>query len=136
MRTSSKNPLTAHRARVLAAVDHVTVPVNAEAVYSLVKRSINKATVYRALQFLAKTNRIAEFVSDCPETGMLRYYYPLREPHTHFFHCTNCHTFIPFDGCTLSGAIRDFEKSNGLSVTAHTLALSGTCGACTSVKRI
>ncbi|MEK6795083.1 MAG: transcriptional repressor [Spirochaetota bacterium] len=129
MRTSAKNPLTAHRESILRVVERSRAPITAELVHRALK-NVDLATVYRALYFLAQTRRITEFVVDCSEEGIVRYYYPLREPHLHFFHCTSCHRFIPYDGCSVSDSLSKFERESGCAVRTHALSLSGLCAAC------
>jgi Fur family ferric uptake transcriptional regulator len=125
--------LTKHRRAILDHVSGSKTPLSAGEVQRQVK-GINLATVYRALEYLKRRRFLAGFTIDCEKEGIVRYYYPRSEQHTHFLHCESCHSFFPGMRCTLGPAIRKIERQNDFSVKSHILYFVGLCGACRKTK--
>jgi Fur family ferric uptake transcriptional regulator len=125
--------LTKHRATILNVLTTSEIPLNARGVHRKAK-GINIATVYRALQYLEENRYVAGFTIVCAHEGIIRYYYKQAQPHTHFLHCEQCHSFFPYMDCTISASVRKIEKQYNFFVHSHVLYFVGVCGDCNSIK--
>jgi len=126
--------LTKHRTTVLNIIKKAEVPLNARGVHSKAKE-INLATIYRALQYLEENRYVTGFTIVCAKEGIIRYYYKQAQPHTHFLHCEECHSFFPYMDCTISHSIREIEKQYNFSVYSHVLYFIGKCKDCNRAKQ-
>ncbi len=131
--TEVQGKLTKHRASVFDVISKSETPMSAKDVYDRI-RSINLATIYRALGFLERNGYVAGFTIVCASEGITRYYHRLERPHSHFLHCERCHSFFPYTDCTISRSIRKIEKRYDFSVHEHTLYFVGVCGECGITK--
>lgn len=87
--------------------------------------SISLGTVYRNLRLLVEEGKLREvqFAGDVARyDGML-------ERHEHFY-CTECRTVIDLPARSRSKAIREVERSIGVTVEQYRVDYEGLCGAC------
>jgi len=126
-----KPRFTRTRNRILSIVRQSPVPVSAQQVYRVFDRgSVDLVTVYRGLQFLEDTERVASFSLRCEEHGTVRYFYSEEAAHLHFFHCEACHIFIPYHDCYVEDTVRSIEEKYQYSIHRHVLYFTGLCGNC------
>lgn len=124
--------LTKPREQVLEAVIHASRPVTAPEILETVNKnySIDKATVYRNIEFLVKEHILREvhFNDD-----FVRYEYA-SEDHHHHIVCKICKKVIPVKSKKLENILDDFEKEiekiHGIKVTSHDLEFFGECERC------
>ncbi|MFP4385059.1 MAG: Fur family transcriptional regulator [Spirochaetia bacterium] len=122
--------LTENRRKILETISGSPVPMHAREVYIALNEDINLATVYRAVNFLEKRGLIEGFTFSCSDEGTVRYFFSAGHGHTHFFHCTRCHSFTGLKECSLDSLIKRFEEKNGHQVDTHVMYLSGICRDC------
>lgn len=121
--------LTKHRSTILSIITGSEVPLNAREVQGMA-RDMNLATVYRGLQYLEENHYVSGFTMVCAKEGSIRYYHQLAHPHKHFLHCEGCHTFFPYEDCTVAESLRKIEEQYNFAVHAHILYFVGLCGSC------
>lgn len=114
---------------ILDCINHSDTPLSAAQILEKMQ-NINLATVYRGLKALESAGKIEGFTISCDKEGIVRYYFRYQRDHVHFFHCTNCHCFIPFDSCTLQKELSRFEKEQDCAITGHTMYVTGLCSRC------
>jgi Fe2+ or Zn2+ uptake regulation protein len=104
--------------------------MHAREVFNALNKEINLATVYRGVSYLENRGLIEGFTFSCSDEGTVRYYFNTGDDHTHFFHCTRCHSFTALEECSLDEVINRFEEKNGHQVDTHVMYLSGICRDC------
>lgn len=124
--------MTRAREAALACLEASREPLSAAGVLSAIDMACDQATVYRALHYLEDRGLAESFVLHCDEHGTERYYTARTAPHRHWFHCRSCHRFVDLGECRLGDMLRDLERHRGLTVTTHTLYLTGTCADCSA----
>jgi Fur family ferric uptake transcriptional regulator len=122
--------MTKARKAVLSALDQARQPLSAAGVVELMNGACDQATVYRALHYLESAALAESFVLSCTEHGVERYYASRNAPHRHWFHCECCHRFIDLGACRIGGLVTELEKDHELTVSRHTLYLTGVCRDC------
>ncbi|MBF0376412.1 MAG: transcriptional repressor [Desulfamplus sp.] len=125
--------LSIKRRTILDTVNRSDTPMTAKDIFEIHKKNINLATVYRALGYLEKYDMIKAFTLACSKEGIVRFYHRKIEPHVHFFHCEQCHKFIPVSSCPLA-SLHNTITSEGCIVNTHTLYFTGICKLCSDVK--
>lgn len=126
--------LSENRKTILKLIESSSTPISASEIYQSLEKQINLSTIYRALLFLEKKKLIEGFTIPCEKEGVLRYYYKKEDPHSHFFHCKECHSFSPFKQCAIEEEIKKFEHQTGNKVLFHTLYFTGICKKCLKAK--
>ncbi len=126
--------MTRIRKILLRYINDADKPVTANDVFEHGGSGSDRVTVYRALAYFEKNGLIEAFTYHCEREGTLRYYYPLNGEHTHFFHCSHCHTFIPLGPCTLHDTVKDLERHYHFEITRHVLYFTGICETCVGKK--
>ncbi|MDX9898186.1 MAG: transcriptional repressor [Spirochaetia bacterium] len=122
--------MTKARSAVMDVLVQAGQPLSASGVMEAIEGSCDQATVYRSLHHLEEAGLAESFVLYCSEHGIERYYASCHSAHRHWFHCESCHRFIDLGECRMDGLVSEFESDLGLSVTRHTMYLSGLCAAC------
>lgn len=130
-----RHNLSAKRKTILDTLNHADSPMTAKEIFDIHKQAINLATVYRALGYLEKSHLIEAFTLVCSKEGVVRFYHRKTEPHVHFFHCEECHTFIPVDSCPLAALHNTMTPDSGHVVNTHTLYFTGICKLCSGDKK-
>lgn len=121
--------VTPQRELILDAVRVAKGHSTAEQVYQrVVKRapSLNRATVYRALEFLARQHMIS---STDLGTGGKVYEIAAHEPHHHLV-CTECGKVTQIDHNHVSTLFEQIDREHGYKITTDHLALFGLCEHC------
>lgn len=122
--------MTKARSAVMDVLLKADEPLSASGVLEAIGGSCDQATVYRSLHHLEDAALAESFVLYCSEHGIERYYASVHSAHRHWFHCEACHRFVDLGACRMDGLVAQFESELGLSVTRHTMYLSGLCAAC------
>lgn len=125
-----RNSFSPLRQEIFEYLKKKTSPLSAKEIYGGMKLE-NKAafsSVYRALWFLEEKGFVAGFSVPCESCGKDRFFTDASRGHVHYFHCEKCHHFIEIAECGIH--LKEFEKKYNVSVTSHSLILSGLCGGC------
>ena len=124
--------MTKGRRSVLAALTKATKPLGAIELHTLLRRkkqAMDKASVYRELQFLAKRD-IAHSVTF--KDGIERYELAPESGHKHHLVCTKCKAVEDIE--VGHGDLHLLEKSIGrkkkFRVQSHALEFYGLCARC------
>lgn len=100
-----------------------------EQIYTRVSRkspALNRATVYRTLEFLAEQHLI---VSADIGTGGKVYEIAERTPHHHLV-CERCGAVEQISHREMEAAFKQIDRQHGFQVTTKHLALFGLCREC------
>ncbi len=124
-------PVTPQREAIARTVfgsdDHLSV----EEIVDLVRTggiSAGKATVYRTLELLVKSELVAEH--DFGE-GFKRYEHRLSsEPNHDHLICLNCARVVEFKNPELDSVEKSLAKAHGFYITKHRLEMYGLCLEC------
>lgn len=142
--------MTRIRKRILHVLQGASEPLSASQVAHMVGTLCDQATVYRGLHYLEEQGLAESFVLSCQEHGTERYYTACETPqpsgdspgvpsasrgrglpvHRHWFHCEECHRFIPLGECLLDPVVQQFEQEQQCTVRQHTLYFTGLCREC------
>jgi Fur family ferric uptake transcriptional regulator len=128
--------MTRARAAVLGIIQSSAEPLSAASVRESLSESVDLATVYRTLHYLEDGGYADSFILHCDAHGTERYYTAVRDasgsplPHRHWFHCERCHRFTDLGSCCLDRLLRGYERDYGVTVSTHTLYLTGLCKGC------
>jgi Fur family ferric uptake transcriptional regulator len=122
--------LTPSRKAIIAMIIETVQPLSAPEILQklkLVRRSVNKTTVYRELDFLAAQRIISEIdILD----GTKRYE-AFSDHHHHHLVCTSCKAIECVEVC---GDLKPIEKrirnSHDFVITGHVLEFFGVCRRC------
>lgn len=121
--------VTPQRQLILEAVRAGKGHSTPEQVYNRVVKkapALNRATVYRTLEFLAEQHLIA---SADVGTGGKVYEVAGESPHHHLV-CERCGQIEQISHTILDRAFKQVEKDHGFKVTTNHLALFGLCKDC------
>ena len=116
-----------------AIIEHLvkeTSHFNADTfVHSLQKKHlpVSRATVYRTLQHLEDAGIIREVAIN---TSQAYYEFTGRTTHHEHLVCENCGTIIEFVDDQLEERIEQIARLHHLSITRHTVQISGYCRSC------
>lgn len=122
--------MTKARKAVLDTVKDSPVPLSAGEIHKKIPLPMDLVTVYRALKYLEEQGLLESFSFTCTLKRTERYYYHRREPHAHFFHCEQCHTFVDLGKCQLASQVARLEAQHGVRIATHTLYFTGICAEC------
>ena len=122
--------LTPSRKAIIAMIIETTQPLSAPEILQklkTVRRSVNKTTIYRELDFLAAQRIISEIdILD----GTKRYE-AFSDHHHHHLVCTSCKAIECVEVC---GDLQPLEKrirnSHDFLITGHVLEFFGVCRRC------
>jgi Fur family ferric uptake transcriptional regulator len=127
--------MTKARKATLDVLQQADRPLSANEISDRIAYTCDPVTIYRTLHYLEDKGYADSFVLHCSEHGTERYYTAINAwghtyGHHHWFHCEHCHTFIDLGDCRISSLIAEYEKERGVTVTGHTLYLTGICPDC------
>lgn len=122
--------MTKARKAVLDTVKDSSIPLSVGEIYNKILIPMDRVTVYRALKYLEEQGFLESFSFTCALKRTERYYYHRREPHAHFFHCEQCHTFVDLGKCQLGPQVSRLEAQHGVRIVTHTLYFTGICAEC------
>lgn len=126
--------MTRIRKILLRYINDADTPLSAQEVFSGSESGADLATVYRALHYFELHGLVESFTYHCDKEGTLRYYYPLKQEHTHFFHCASCHMFIPLGPCMLHAIEDELQHHYNVEIQRHVLYFTGYCSECVQKK--
>ena len=121
--------VTPQRELVLDALRASRGHCTAEEIYLRVAKrapSLNRATVYRSLEFL---NKVQLITSADLGTGSRVYELTAQEPHHHLV-CTQCGAVEQVAHTRVAALFKAIERDHDFKVTTDHLALFGVCGHC------
>jgi Fur family ferric uptake transcriptional regulator len=121
--------LTKNRQLIYDLLEKESSPLSAQSIFEIIKNEMDKATVYRALQFLEDEKLVDSFTFECKDNGIIKYFTNLGTIHTHFFHCENCHVFLPIESCQINH-LQKLADKHGFKITSHTVYYRGICNNC------
>ena len=122
--------MTPARQAVLRTLEAAKEPLSAAGVLARIDEACDQATVYRALEYLERSELAESFIARCASHGTERYWAASAKPHRHWFHCESCHRFIDAGSCRLGPVISRLGAESGMEVRRHSLYFSGLCKAC------
>jgi Fe2+ or Zn2+ uptake regulation protein len=111
---------------VCAAGGHTT-PAEVLARARALDATINRSTVYRALDVLVKSGLVLTAPGNSP--GDTRYEIAREAPH-HHLRCTRCGRETELDAAVVAVFFRDVEDAHGYHLSSDHLTLEGLCPAC------
>lgn len=126
--------MTRIRKLLLRYINDATQPLTANDIFVHSNSEADLATIYRALHYFEQHGFVESFSYHCEKEGTLRYYYPMREEHTHFFHCASCHMFIPLGPCMLHTLEEELQAQYNVEISRHVLYFTGFCKECAEKK--
>lgn len=127
--------MTKARRATLKVLQEADRPLSAGEITERLEITCDPVTVYRTLHYLEEHNYTDSFILHCTEHGTERYYTASKHTadscnHHHWFHCERCHTFIDLGDCRIEPLVEGYQERLGISVTGHTLYLTGLCPRC------
>ncbi len=126
---------TRQRKRVYEILSQAAEPLNAAQIYQLAQKGEGGAeyapsTIYRILAVFEEKGLVEKTV--WTRDGAAAYSL-IRENHTHYAVCLECHRRIPLSHCPFAHI--SLEKDTGdFTVTGHRLELYGYCSECREKK--
>ena len=120
---------TAQRVRVLEALAREPHDVTAQELHSRLASSglrVGVATIYRTLALLANAGVVDTLSHHAGEVC----YRVCTEAHHHHLVCSDCHSVVEFEDCSLDGWLAEVAGARGFTPTGHRLEVVGTCAAC------
>lgn len=129
--------MTKARRATLEVLRQADQPLSATEIAQRIQITCDTVTIYRTLHYLEEHGYAGSFVLHCTEHGTERYYTEAKaegdsRAHHHWFHCETCHTFIDLGSCRIKNLLAGYQEELGITVTSHTLYLTGTCPSCTN----
>jgi Fe2+ or Zn2+ uptake regulation protein len=123
--------LTAQRALILEDLYHHPGHCTADAIFGRVSQNLpglNRATVYRTLEFLRDAGVLT--ASSGPE-GITRFEL-VRDsgPHHHHLHCRGCGVELELDAEPIDALKAEIARHSGFQVEMDHLYIHGLCAAC------
>lgn len=126
--------MTPQRRSILDLLSSSPVPLSAKDIHRSLGAKVNLATVYRTLEHLERNGRAESFTLGCSCEGRVRYYRATSAPHTHWFHCASCHTFLPVGCPSVKAVLARSPGLRGARVLGHVMYLTGLCPSCADRK--
>ena len=122
---------TEQRAIILQILVNLDDHLNAEEIHSIIQQehpdqNIGIATIYRTLNFLEEVNLISS-ISFGSEGK--KYEGNQKEHHDHLI-CTSCNKIVEFLDNDIEKKQEDIAKSNGFTITDHSMQIYGLCKDC------
>ncbi|RLD11744.1 MAG: hypothetical protein DRI56_00495 [Chloroflexota bacterium] len=122
--------LTAARQIVINILAASEIALTPQAIYDIARRdghSLGLASVYRALEILAKLNLIQRV----HQPGGCQAYWPTLVGHKHFIICKKCGRMEVFEGQEdLTDIFQKIAKESGYQIQEHWLQIYGICKQC------
>lgn len=88
---------------------------------------VGVATIYRTLALLASRGVVDTLSHHAGETC----YRLCSEAHHHHLVCSECHTVLEFEDCSLDTWLAEVAREQGFVATEHHLEVVGVCAGCT-----
>jgi len=121
--------ITKVRRGVIKIFSDVSIPLSANQIeqrLSKVDININKATIYRELQFLLKNGFLVEVYLHPSEVS----YESSELKHHHHLVCDRCGSIDNVTNCLAAELEEEIYKKKGFRIKKHTLEFYGTCAKC------
>jgi len=121
--------ITKVRRGVIKIFSDVSIPLSANQVEQMLFKvdiNVNKATIYRELQFLLKNGFIVEVYLHPSEVS----YESSELKHHHHLVCDKCGSIDNVTNCLADALEEDIYKKKGFSIKSHTLEFYGICKNC------
>jgi len=121
--------ITKVRRGVIKIFSDVSIPLSANQVEQMLFKvdiNVNKATIYRELQFLLKNGFIVEVYLHPSEVS----YESSKLKHHHHLVCDKCGSIDNVTNCLADALEEDIYKKKGFRIKSHTLEFYGICKNC------
>lgn len=122
--------ITQQREAILRILSKAKRPITAKTLQKKLRRKVNKATIYRNLEFLVENNLVKEYYF---EDNFVRYELA-NKPHHHHLICKTCRKINPIDSDALEDVLlitqKEIEKTYKFKIQKHVLEFYGECRAC------
>jgi len=121
--------ITKVRRGVIKIFSDVSIPLSANQVEQMLFKvdiNVNKATIYRELQFLLKNGFIVEVYLHPSEVS----YESSELKHHHHLVCDKCGSIDNVTNCLADALEEDIYKKKGFRIKSHTLEFYGICKNC------
>ena len=121
---------TRQRLRVLEELRREPHDVTAQELHSRLAASglrVGVATIYRTLGLLAGAGVVDTLSHHAGEVC----YRLCSESHHHHFVCSECHSVLEFEDCTVDSWLTEVARKQGFTPTGHHLEVVGVCASCT-----
>ena len=121
--------ITKVRREVIKIFSDLPIPLSANQIeqkLSKISVNVNKATIYRELQFLLKNGFLIEVYLHPNEVS----YESSELKHHHHLVCDKCGSIDNVTNCLADGLEEEIYKKKGFKIKKHTLEFYGTCGKC------
>ncbi len=114
-----------NRKEMLDLIRSSNLPKTAEDLYVEMGKTLDRSTIYRGLDFLAKKGLVKSIFFD----GQTRYFFSI-EGHTHFVYCGICHKIQTFDDCMADLLEERVQKALDFFIEDHVFFFTGICREC------
>ncbi len=121
--------ITKVRRGVIKIFSDVSIPLSANQIEQRLKKAdlnVNKATIYRELQFLLKNEFLVEVYLHPNEVS----YESSELKHHHHLVCDRCGSVDNVTNCLADELEGEIYKKKGFRIKKHTLEFYGTCAKC------
>jgi Fe2+ or Zn2+ uptake regulation protein len=121
--------ITEVRREVVKIFSDVSIPLSANQIEEKLSKAdinVNKATIYRELQFLLKNGYLIEVYLRPNEVS----YESSELKHHHHLVCNKCGSIDNVTNCLANEFEEDIYKKKGFKILRHSLEFYGTCADC------
>lgn len=108
-------------------------PLNASEIFDKLKdQGITLSSIYRTLDTFYKNNIISKEIT----TDGVSLYSILKEEHSHFLECKNCHSVIELNYCPYHKVNAQIKAKHHFLVDEHNVVIYGLCPKCSTNSHI
>lgn len=121
--------ITKVRQEVVKIFSENSIPLSANQIEEMLPKAglvVNKATIYRELQFLSKNGYLMEVYLHPNEVS----YESAELKHHHHLVCDSCGSIDNVTNCLVQELEEDVYKKKGFRIKRHTLEFYGICAKC------
>lgn len=110
--------------KILEIISHSHCGISATDIFESLENQMDKTTVYRNVEKMAKNGEILEQFDHNWEKK-----YASKHHHHHHFVCNECGKKINI-WCFFSDELKKLETKENITIVNHSLLLQGVCGEC------
>lgn len=108
-------------------------PLSASEIFDKLKgQGITLSSIYRTLDTFYKNNIISKEIT----TDGVSLYSILKEEHSHFLECKNCHSVIELNYCPYHKVNAQIKAKHHFLVDEHNVVIYGLCSKCSTNSHI
>lgn len=120
---------TKTREQITQLLENSNTPLSANEIFEKLKdNKITLSSIYRTLDTFYKHNIITKETT----TDGVSVYSILKENHSHFLECKNCHAKIKLDYCPYHKINAQIKSKHHFIVDEHNVVIYGLCNNCQS----